>query len=220
MRLRYFPFLLLLVATGASFGQAATPNPLHFWIWPSTIPQAGLQKAVEEIRASGIDTVADPAAQPWTHLLLWNSAHWILKRAGSNDLVELGWKLTAAALKQNVPAGAKVWVNLPPSQELGAKLNLREAGSMVQAVSRAAQADYVLTGTLTSAGPAWAWYRKAEFDKGPPDAHALPQAPGCSATSSDPVRTDWVPIADAASVPDAAGKLNHDALRLAECVRR
>lgn len=217
MRLWHFPLLLLLVATDAGLAQGAPPEPLHFWIWPSTIPEAGLQRAVEEIRASGIDVVADPAAQPWTHILLWNSAHWVLKRAGSNDLVELGWKLTAAALKQSVPPGAKVWANLPPSQELGARLKLRQPGSPVQAVSRAAQADYVLTGTLTTSGPAWAWYRKADFDKGPEDAP--PHTSGCS-TSSYPVRTEWVAIGDAAAVPEAAGRLNEDALGLAECVRR
>jgi hypothetical protein len=194
----------------------APSNPLHFWIWPSTIPQAALQSTIEQIRAAGIETVADPAEQTWTHILLWNSAHWILQRAGSTDPVELGWKLTAAALKQNVPAGAKVWVNLPPSQELGAKLNLHEQDSMVQGVSSATQADYLLAGTLTSDGPAWAWYHKAEFEKGPPDPNAPLHSPGCSPTSNYPVRTDWVTIDDAASVPDSAGKLNDYASRLAK----
>jgi hypothetical protein len=194
----------------------APTDPLHFWTWPSTIARADLQKAIAQIRASGIDSVADPAEQPWTHILLWNSANWILQRAGDADAVELGWTLTASALKQYVPAGAKVWVNLPPSQELGGKLNLHDQTSIVQGVSDVANADYVLAGSLTSDGPAWAWYHKAEFEKGPPDANAPRHSPGCSSKSNYPVRTDWVSIADPASLPDAAGKLNDYAARLAK----
>jgi caspase domain-containing protein len=194
----------------------APTDPLHFWIWPPTIAEADLQKAIDQIRASGIDSVADPAEQPWTHILLWNSDNWILQRAGDTDAVELGWKLTASALKQHVPPGAKVWVNLPPSQELGGKLKLHEDASMVQGVGDAAGADYVLAGSLTSNGPAWAWYHKAEFEKGPPDANAPRHSPGCSSTSNYPVRTDWVPIADLSSLPDAASKLSDYAARLAK----
>jgi len=194
----------------------APVDPLHFWVWPSTISQADLDKAIAQIRASGIDVVADPAEQPWTHILLWNSSSWLLQKAGTTDGDELGWTLTAATLKKHVPPGAKVWVNLPPSQELGGKLALHEQDSMVQGVGQAAAADYVLTGTLTPAGPAWAWYHKAEFEKGPPDPNAPRHSPGCSSTSNYPVRTDWVSIADLSSLPDAAGKLNDYAARLAK----
>ncbi|HEY6490415.1 MAG: caspase family protein [Terracidiphilus sp.] len=194
----------------------APADPLHFWMWPSTISQAGLQKAIEQIRASGIEVVGDPAEEPWTHVLLWNSADWILQRAGTTEPVELGWTLTASSLKEHVPPGSKVWVDLPPSQEFGGKLNLHVQDSMVQGVANAAQADYVLTGTLTSQGPAWAWYHKAEFEKGPPDPNVPKHSPGCSTSSSYPVRTDWVTIADLTGVPDAAGKLNDYAERLAK----
>jgi hypothetical protein len=194
----------------------APVDPLHFWVWPSTISQADLDKSIAQIRASGIDVVADPAEQPWTHILLWNSSSWLLQKAGATDGDELGWTLTAAALKKHVPPGAKVWVNLPPSQELGAKLALHDNDSMVQGVGQAAAADYVLTGTLTPAGPAWAWYHKAEFEKGPPDPNAPRHSPGCSSTSNYPVRTDWVSIADLSALPDAAGKLNDYAARLAK----
>jgi hypothetical protein len=101
-------------------------KPIHFWIWPSTLSQSDLDKAVTQVRASRVDTVADPAEESWTHVLLWNSNSWILERAGATDGDELGWTLTAAALKARVPPGARVWVNLPPSQELGGKLALRE----------------------------------------------------------------------------------------------
>jgi hypothetical protein len=191
-------------------------DPLHFWIWPSTIAQADLDKAIAQIRASGIDIVTDPAEQPWTHILLWNSSTWLLQRAGTTDGDELGWTLTAATLKKHVPPGAKVWVNLPPSQELGGKLALHDEGSMVQGVGNVTTADYVLTGTLTPEGPAWAWYHKAEFEKGPPDPNAPHHSPGCSSTSNYPVRTDWISITDTASIPDAAGKLHDYAARLAK----
>ena len=208
------------VSTGSVFEidkwVPAPVDPLHFWIWPSTIAQADLDKAIAQIRASGIDIVADPAEEPWTHILLWNSNSWILQRAGTTDGDELGWTLTASALKQHVPAGAKVWVNLPPSQQLGGKLDLNEKDSMVQGVSSATAADYLLTGTLTADGPAWAWYHKAEFEKGPPDPNVPRHSPGCSTTSNYPVRTDWVPIADLAALPDAADRLNDYAARLAK----
>lgn len=194
----------------------APVDPLHFWIWPSTIAEADLDKAVAQIRASGIDTVADPAEQPWTHILLWNSNSWILQKAGTTDGDELGWTLTAAVLKKHVPPGAKVWVNLPPSQQLGGKLALHDKDSMVQGVGDVTTADYVLTGTLTSDGPAWAWYHKAEFEKGPPDPNAPRHSPGCSTTSNYPVRTDWVSIADLSALPEAADKLSDYAARLAK----
>jgi hypothetical protein len=194
----------------------APTDPLHFWMWPSTIAQANLDKAIAQIRASGIDTVSDPAEQPWTHILLWNSDDWILQKAGETDGTELGWTLTASVLKQHVPPGAKVWVNLPPSQELGGKLNLHEKDSMVQGVGNVTAADYVLAGTLTADGPAWAWYHKAEFEKGPPDPNAPHHSPGCSSTSNYPVRTDWVPLSDLSALPDASGKLNDYAARLAK----
>lgn len=194
----------------------APTDPLRFWMWPSTISEANLAKAIEQIRASGIEIVDDPAEEAWTHILLWNSSDWILQRVGTTEPVELGWTLTASTLKEHVPAGAKVWVDLPPSQELGGKLNLHAQDSMVQGVANVALADYVLTGTLTSQGPAWAWYHKAEFEKGPRDLHAPKHSPGCSTSSSYPVRTDWVTMADVTAVPEAAGKLNDYAERLAK----
>jgi hypothetical protein len=194
----------------------APTDPLRFWTWPSTRSQADLQKAVEEIRASGIESVADPAEQPWTHMLLWNSSNWILQRAGDAEPVELGWNLTASALKKRVPPGAKVWVNLPPSQELGGKLNLHEKDSMVQGVADVANADYVLAGSLSADGAAWAWYHKAEFEQGPPDPNASRHSPGCSSKSNYPVRTDWVLATDSTATADAAAKLDDYAARLAK----
>jgi hypothetical protein len=195
-------------------------EPLHFWIWPSTIAQTDLEKAIHQIRASGIETVADPATQPWTHILLWNSDDWVLLRAGESHGEELGWTITAKALKEHVPPGAKVWINLPPSQQLGGKIALHEEGSGVHAVADFTTADYLLVSALTPDGPAWAWYRKAAFEQG---AHVLnaPTSPPtssarCEPAAQYPVRTAWVSEPDANALPDAAAKLSDAALCLAK----
>lgn len=194
----------------------APSDPLHFWMWPAGLSQTAVNAAVDQMRASGVATVKDPAEEPWTQIVAWDGSKWTLQRAGDTKTVTLGATLTAAALKGNVPAGAKVWVNLPPPQELASKLDLHTENSMVQGVDNVANADYVLAGSISAEGPSWAWYHKAEFVKGPPDANAPRHSPGCSGTSNYPVRTDWVTIADAASVADATDKLNEYASRLAK----
>jgi len=191
-------------------------DPLHFWTWPAGLTQADIAKAADQARAAGISSVSDPAEQPWTHMLSWNGTRWILQRAGDAKNVELGPTLTAAALKQQVPAAAKVWINLPPPQEMMAKLDLHQPGSMVQGVADVTDADYVLAGSLGSTGAAWAWYHKVEFEKGPADPKAPRHSPGCSSSSNYPVRTDWVTVASADALPDAANKLGDYASRLAK----
>jgi hypothetical protein len=194
-----------------------TPSdPLHFWTWPAGLKQADLLASLDEVRASGVAVVNDPAEQAWTHIVSWDGTNWNLQRTGDSKIVALGPKLAAAVLKKSVPAGAKVWINLPPSQELVATLTLHDENSMVQGVDNVEGSDYVLAGSISESGPAWAWYHKAEFQKGPPDASAAPHSPGCSTTSNYPVRTDWVTIADAASVAEGADKLNEYATRLAK----
>lgn len=191
-------------------------EPLHFWIWPSTIAQTNLEKAIDQIRASGIETVADPATQPWTHILLWNSDDWILLRAGQTKGKELGWTLTAKALQQHLPPGAKVWINLPPSQELGGKIKLHEERNGVHAVADFTTADYLLVSALTPNGPTWAWYLKSAFEQG---AHVLNAPTGiahCKPTAQYPARTAWIPQPDANALPDVATKLSDAALCLAK----
>jgi hypothetical protein len=194
----------------------APSDPLLFWTWPASLAQTDIQAAADQVRASGIDAVADPAEQPWTYMVSWNGTNWVAQHTGEPKSVEIGATLTAAALKKQIPAGAKVWMNFPPSQELAAKLNLHDATSMAQGVDDVAKADYVLAGSLSANGPSWAWYHKAEFEKGPPRADAPRHSPGCSWTSNYPVRTDWVTIADADRLPDAAAKLGDYASRLAK----
>lgn len=191
-------------------------EPLNFWIWPSTIPQIELEKAIDQIRASGIETVADPAAQPWTHILVWNSDDWILLRAGETHGEELGWTLTAKNLKQHVPPGAKVWINLPPSQQLGGKIKLHEEDRGVKSVADFTTADYLLVSALTPYGPAWAWYRKTAFEQGAQVLITPTNIARCAPAAQYPVRTAWIPPSKANAIPDAAAKLSDAAACLAK----
>jgi len=109
-----------------------------------------------------------------------------------------------------------VWVNLPPSRELAAKLALHESGSAVEAVTELADANYILAGTLGGEGLAYAWYDKQEFDAGPRAKLTTDHSPGCSTTSEYPVRSEWVPAGDAKAVEEGAAALNKYASLLAK----
>ncbi len=191
-------------------------QPLRVWLWPANLSQDEILAAAAQVQASGATLVADPAEDQWTHVLSWDGTHWTLQQAGTAAPVSLGAPLTAEALKQHLPAGAKLWVNLPPSGELAAKLKPDGGESAVQPADNLAAAQYALTGVLTAGGPAYAWYHKSELAAGPPSANAPPHSPGCSATSQYPVRTDWVPLGSASAIDAASGKLNNHASLLAK----
>jgi hypothetical protein len=190
--------------------------PLLVWLWPSNLSEDQIDAAVAQVQASGSNLVSDPAEQQWTHVLSWDGTNWTLQQAGSTTMVSLGAPLTADAIKKDLPAGAKLWVNLPPSQELAAKVKPASADSAVQAASNMSVAHYALTGVLTANGPAYAWYHKSELAAGPPSPNAPPHSPGCSATSQYPVRSDWVPIGSASAIDAAGEKLNHYSSLLAK----
>ncbi len=208
------------VATGDVFEMTkwvpADNPPLRIWLWPSNLTQDQILAAAAQVQASGATLVSDPAEDQWTHVLSWDGAHWTLQKAGTPTPVALGATLTADTIKQNLPAGAKLWVNLPPSQELAQKLKPADAQSAVQNADNLAAAQYALAGVLTADGPAYAWYHKSELAAGPPAPNAPPHSPGCSATSQYPVRTDWVSIGSAAAINPAGTKLNHYASLLAK----
>ena len=189
---------------------------MRVWLWPSNLSEDDILAAATQVQASGAALVSDPAEQQWTHVLSWDGTNWTLQKAGSSSPVSLGAPLTADALKQHLPAGAKLWVNLPPSRELAAKLAPTGSDSAVQSADNLATAHYALTGVLTEDGPAYAWYHKSELAAGPPAPNAPAHSPGCSATSQYPVRSDWVPIGSAAAIDSASAKLNNYALLLAK----
>jgi len=189
------------------------PNqkPLLLWSAPATLSAADVLAAAAQVMASGIAMVSDPAEEPWTERLEWNGSAWVLLHAASAQTpTTLGATLTTDSLKAKLPPGTKLWVNLPPSRELAASLELHTEGSAAQATSERAQANYILSGMLTPKGPAYAWFHKAEFEAGfvaNPKRHS----PGCSTSSSYPVRTAWTDLA-----PTTAATLNQYALRLAK----
>jgi hypothetical protein len=186
---------------------------LRVWLWPSNLSDQQVLAAAGEIEASGASLVTDPAEQPWTHVLTWDGSQWMLLKAGDAAPVSLGAAITADALRQHLPADAKLWANLPPPHELAQEL-VPAAGSAVQLTEKQATAQYVLAGVLTGKGPAYAWYHKSELAAGPPSSNAPPHTPGCSTTSQYPVRSDWVFLG--AGLDDASDKLNNYALRLAK----
>jgi hypothetical protein len=193
----------------------APSPPLRVFHWPATLSQADILAAAAQIQAAGITTVSDPAEEPWTHMLSWNGTAWTLQKAGAPAPIPLGAALTAQALHR-APDGAKLWVNLPPSRELAAQLLPADPSSAVQTAADLASAEYALTGTLTSKGPAWAWFHKNELSAGPPSPNLPPHSPGCSPTSPYPVRSDWIAMADAGAIESGAATLNRYASLLAK----
>jgi hypothetical protein len=150
-----------------------------------------------------------------TFLVRQNDA-WFVRRVEQASTKTLGSTLSAAALKQALSAQAKLWVNLPPAQELEAKLALHVDGSLVKGVDEVANADYLLIGSLSDDGPQWAWFHKAEYMAGPRAAVTTDHSPGCSTNSKYPVASDWVLVADPSSIADASSLLNGYAARLAK----
>jgi len=194
----------------------ADTAPLRIWLWPSNLSMDEIQAAAAQVRASGAALVADPAEDPWTHVLNWDGANWTLQKAGTTTSTSLGAALTADALRRSLPAGTKLWANLPPPKELAQKLAPGGSASAIQTADNLAGAHYVLAGALTLDGPAYAWYHKSDLAAGPPAANAPAHSPGCSATSQYPARSDWVPIASAEAIEPGSATLNKYASLLAK----
>jgi hypothetical protein len=185
----------------------AEQTPLRVWLWPSNLSIQEVVAAADVIAASGVAKVSDPVEEPWTHVLCWDGTNWTLQKAGAPAPVILGPKLTAEALKKQLPADAKLWANLPPPKELAAKLAPADPKGAVQSASDMKGADYALTGTVTADGPAYAWYHKSELAAGPPASVTHDHSPGCSATSPYPVRSDWVDLTGLADLEGSVASL-------------
>jgi hypothetical protein len=193
----------------------ADTAPLHVWLWPG-LPEAEILAAAAQIHTSGASLIADPAEDQWSHVLSWDGARWTLQQAGVITPVDLGARLTGDALKQKLPAGAKLWANLPPPQGLAAKAVSADANSAVQLATNLAEAEYALAGTTTAEGPKYAWFHKTELAAGPPPADRPGHSPGCSTTSSYPVRSDWVSLSAESAMEKSSAALNKFALQLAK----
>ena len=194
----------------------AESAPLRIWHWPANLSQDVILAAAAQVEANGAALVSDPAEEPWTHVLSWDGTNWTLQQAGAASAINLGAPLTVQDLKQHLPAGAKLWVNLPPSKELAAKFAPSDPNSAVQVAPDLANAHYALAGVLTTDGPAYAWLHKSELAAGPPASVSTLHSPGCSATSQYPVRSDWVPIGDLGAIDHGGAALNKFASLLAK----
>ena len=194
----------------------ADNSPIRVWLWPSNLTEDQILATATQVQASGAALVSDPAEEQWTHILSWDGTNWNLQKAGASSSINLGASLTADAIKKNLPIDAKLWANLPPSQELAAKLRPSGTDSAVQFADNLSAANYALSGVVTANGPAYAWYHKSELAAGPPSPTAPTHSPGCSATSQYPVRTDWVSVDNADAIDAAGARLNNYASLLAK----
>ncbi len=195
----------------------AESAPLLVWHWPSNLSQDQILAAAAEIKAAGVISIADPAEEPWTHILCWDGANWTLQETDAAVPVSLGGRLRAKALKRHLPAAARLWANLPPSKELAAKLIVDDVNSNVQPATGLISAHYALTGVLGPDGLAYAWFHKSELVAGAPPPGRTGHSPGCSSESQYPVRSDWVSISSRGGVPQGgAAALNSFASLLAK----
>ena len=192
---------------------------------------AAVQQALAALRAANLKLSADPTRDPWTHHIAWNGSQWTLvahsvslspTRLQTDAPVNLGAKLTAGALAR-VPSGSIVWFDTPlPSESVQSLQALLPPGvngkpplKTAQLITDRTQADYVVGGTVTSAGPAYAWFNRKEID----DELQTPSGmgAGCSPHSAYPLRTDFTGQADSGAAPlDPVTALGNSASALAK----
>jgi hypothetical protein len=205
----------------------AQGSPLRFWIGPSNISIAEIATAVQEIKRSGVVTIADPAEETYTDVLRWDGAAWTVQhtapvRASQAISVApelavpraLGATLSGAKLKQALAPGALLWVDLPASAELAARLSLMDPTSAAQAATSESAAHYLLAGSLIEGRPAYAWFHRDEIAAGPRRGKTMDHSPGCSTTSRYPVRSEWVPAEDSSAIPKTSESLKVYSMRL------
>lgn len=194
----------------------AESAPLRVWHWPANLSREEILAAASQIEAAGIISVSDPAEEPWTRILSWDGTQWTLQQGGAAASIGLGARLTAGALKRHLPAGTRLWANLPPSRELAATLLPADANSAVQRAAGLADAHYALTGVLTANGPAYAWFNKGALAAGSPASGGRDHTPGCSPTSPYPTRSNWVAVGRSTALEEGGAALSVFASRLAK----
>ena len=206
------------------------PRPtVKFYAGPGNLSLAQIQAASAVIADAKIALVNDPSADAWTHIVTWNGSAWTvqakkpqaaagkpakLEAVKAPPVVTLGATLTASALKKNIPANATVWFNPPLPSEMTASL-LTDKESAAQPTSKAEEALYVAAGVQNAKGLSYAWYERGDYEA---DVQTPPgYGAGCSPNSPYPLRTDWVPMAQAApDGPTAVSQLNDAAVKLAK----
>jgi hypothetical protein len=214
---------------------APEPGRLRLWI-PPALPAAELASAAAEaakLRGSGAVTwVDDPVRVSPAYLVQWNGSAWTLTGAARAPQV-LGRNFSAGAVIQalarsriksgrtsGTTSGAspapRLFVDLPPSQELAARLRSQfgEARAALEVAPAPETAQYLLAGRAGGAAPEYAWVQK-NVSLGRSEPTILGQDADedgalCSPESPYPPRTDWF-------APPSA---DQGAERLAEHARR
>jgi hypothetical protein len=169
---------------------------LYFWVPASNLTVAQINSALSEARSSGIRLVDDPSRETWSDLISWDGSQWTLQQSGVRATQTLGAALTAAVLQRKVAKDALVWLNVPPPADLASQLLMNNPQSAAQSTAKDDQAMYLLAGMVTDAGPAYAWYNRADFIAGRETTFGYGK--GCSPDSPYPIRTNWIAGADAA----------------------
>jgi hypothetical protein len=160
--------------------------------------------------ATTIEWIDDPTALPADStplgIVRWGTGGWILEVPGK-PAVPLSRSLSASPLR-NLRGKVRLFVFLPPSQQLAAGLMLGRGtrNDLVDVVDDRASADYLLAGRVEGGRIEYAWVR--------------PNASQDMARSSTlPIRGDWVATGSGTAMARdsmAAGALVDQALRLAK----
>lgn len=178
---------------------------LKVWMPPANLSHAQLAGVAAELRkAKEVVWVDDPLLTSPTHIVAWNGSTWTLSKAGA-EAQDLGATPTAEGLLQKLGSGAataRVFLQLSPSKELKAALDLNPAGS-VEMVAGPEWAQYLLVGRAKAGRIEYAWVQKnlSEDDKAKWSADE--RGVLCSPDSPYPPRTDWV---EAGETADAVRK--------------
>jgi hypothetical protein len=184
---------------------------------------APMVRLAANLRAGGsVDPIDDPTESTPTHVLLWDGEkkRWILSENRSNGEP---MKMEAAspddiakALSGRTPK-ARLAIVLPAPGELVSKLAFTTHGNVVSFTKSLEDADYFLIGRVTSGGGIeYAWARpsvtqedmRRQYEAARRERQPIP-------LSGWPLRSDWVPVNDAAGFSASGARLTQQGLDLA-----
>ena len=179
---------------------------------PPPMSAQALSRAVSEFAALpgllGTRWVADEAAVTATHILRWNGKSWLLEKGdfeeGGSDL---GATPTAATIAKRVPSDGKLFVALPPSQDLADALPFGKGDQgRVTIAKTSAGANYRLRGRVHDGAAEYSWMEPAV------NTEAVKAAANKNALGL-PLGTDWVAVSTD-SLRESASNLGEKAYRL------
>ncbi len=179
---------------------------------PPAISSEALSRAVTEFGALpgllGPRWVADEVAVTATHILRWNGKSWLLEKGDFEEGgTDLGAAPAAAAIAKRLPSDAKLFVALPPSQELADALPFGKGDQgRVTIAKTSAGANYRLRGRVHDGAAEYSWIQPA-----------VNTAPVKAAANENllelPLGTDWVSVSGD-SLRESARSLGEKAYRL------